>query len=180
MNITPKIEYLISLPGNIAECGVWLGDQARMMANFKGYATNLHLFDTFEGLPEFGINDQPWHFSEKVMAKQGDYAYPLENLKADMLMAGYKNIIYHKGLVQHTAINDVSQCLFNYVHIDLDLYEGTAFCLEFFYDRLTPIGCLSIHDYHVLDGVSKAVTDFCIERSLTIVNHVDTGVLIYK
>ena len=180
MNINARIEHLMQIPGNIAECGVWTGQQAMIMANLKSESTNLHLFDTFEGLPELGVNDQPWHLDEETMVKKGTYAYSLENLKIDMLTSEFKNIIYHKGLVQHTAIEDVSQCLFNYVHIDLDLYEGTKFCLNFFYDRLTPLGIISVHDYHVLPGVGIAVTEFTNERGLSIVNHVDTGVLIYK
>lgn len=176
MNINPKIECLLKLPGNISECGVWNGQMAKILASLKTDSTNLHLFDTFEGLPEFGVNDQPWVIGTEKATK-GDYCYSLENLQADM--KDCKNIIYYKGLVQDTA-KYASSLLFNYVHIDLDLYEGTKFCLNFFYDRLTPIGCLSVHDYTILPGVSIAVNEFAKERGVTIVNHVDTGVLIYK
>lgn len=178
MNILSVIDIikLTQRPGNIAECGVWTGDVSEILAKIKPDHVNLHLFDTFEGLPEFSSNDKPWSYGDRL-AQQGDFNCPIETVQERLKT--YNNILYHKGHILETS-KHVEQCLFNYVHIDLDLYGGTRFCLDFFYDRLVIGGLLSIHDYHTLGGVMSAVNEFCAERNIKYVDSIDTGVLIYK
>ena len=53
-----SIEYVVSnqIPGAIVECGVWRGGSmmlaAETLLHFGDESRALHLFDTFEGLPE--------------------------------------------------------------------------------------------------------------------------------
>jgi hypothetical protein len=46
------------------------------------------------------------------------------------------------------------------VHFDVDLYESTKACLEFFYPRMIVGGVMLSHDYSLLAGVRKAVDEF--------------------
>ncbi len=48
------------LPGDIAEVGVYEGGSARMICEVKA-ELNLHLFDTFAGLPESTVHDRAVH-----------------------------------------------------------------------------------------------------------------------
>src|SRR5678815_621073 len=49
-----------NVSGSLVECGVWRGGSAAMMAlamRHAGQSRSLHLFDSFEGLPEPGDKD---------------------------------------------------------------------------------------------------------------------------
>lgn len=118
--------------GDLAEVGVAFGASAKIISTFAPNRT-LHLFDTFEGLPEPTPRD-----SQKY--KTGQYSCSLKSVQqylADM------NVEFHKGLFPLTA-EAVADKLFSFVHLDMDLYEGTLAALQFFYPRLSPGGgCLS-------------------------------------
>ncbi len=162
----------LKLGGHIADVGVWRGQHTYDIAGLVDNNTTIHAFDTFTGLPEFGANDSLWEYG-----KPGAYACSVEEVKG--YLSAYNNIVYHKGLVQETA-NEVKDLLFNYVAIDLDLYDPTIFALDFFYNRLVPTGMIQLHDYHVLGGVGKAIDEFAAKNGLRIINFVDTAVLLYN
>ena len=46
------------------------------------------------------------------------------------------------------------------VHVDVDLYQSTKDCLEFFYPRMVIGGIIMIDDYPYLNGVKIAVNEF--------------------
>ncbi len=50
------------IKGELAEVGVYKGGSAKLICEAKGNSI-LHLFDTFEGLPNVGEND-PAHIQE--------------------------------------------------------------------------------------------------------------------
>ena len=49
---------------------------------------------------------------------------------------------------------------FSFVHLDVDLYDTTMFCLEFFYPRMVAGGIILSHDYQNNQGVNKAINEF--------------------
>ena len=111
--------------GDLAEVGVAFGASAKIISTFAPSRT-LHLFDTFEGLPEPTSQD-----SEKY--KAGQYSCSLESVQ--QYLANMK-IEFHKGLFPLTA-EAVRDNVFSFVHLDVDLYEGTLASLQFFYPRLS-------------------------------------------
>ena len=54
--ITSAVRITKKIPGDIAEVGVYKGGTAKLICMNKGDKT-LHLFDTFEGIPEVFINN---------------------------------------------------------------------------------------------------------------------------
>jgi hypothetical protein len=52
----------VNLPGDFAECGVWKGGTALMLARVLNGRTDktLYLFDSFEGLPEVDREKDSW------------------------------------------------------------------------------------------------------------------------
>ena len=141
-----------TIRGDLAEVGVAFGASAKIISTFAPNRT-LHLFDTFEGLPEPTSRD-----SQKY--KTGQYSCSLESVQqylADM------NVEFHKGLFPLTA-EAVADKLFSFVHLDIDLYEGTLAALQFFYPRLSPGGVLISHDYLLAKGVKAAFTEFFVNK----------------
>ena len=50
------------------------------------------------------------------------------------------------------------------MHIDVDLYEATKFCLENFVPLVIKNGIVQIDDYGLYPGCKKAVRDYCYPR----------------
>ena len=155
--------------GAFAEVGVFKGASARLICEAKGDKP-LHLFDTFEGLPESSRNDRNVH-------RVGQYACSLEDVQG--YLRGHDNVHYHKGIFPDSAVGvEVRQYAF--VHFDVDLYEGTLACLEYFYPRMIPSGIMLSHDYGILAGVEKAFQEFFADKPEEIIEQPTTQCVVIK
>lgn len=144
-----------SRPGDMAEVGVFAGASARLICESRGDKA-LHLFDTFEGLPKSSAKDRSVYDN-----KTRQYACSLESVQ-DYLRE-FENVHYYKGLFPDTA-DPILDKTFSFVHLDVDLYESTLACLEFFYPRMAQGGIILSHDYSVLAGVEAAFTEFLADK----------------
>lgn len=141
-------------PGDIAEVGVYAGSTAKVICEAKGNR-RFHLCDTFEGLPEPSED-------EKSVEKKGRFACSLESIQA--YLRQYPNLEYHKGFCPASVQGKLDDVRFCFVHLDVDLYESTKQCLEYFFPRLIPGGVLLSHDYSILEGVKRAFSEYCVDR----------------
>ena len=92
-----------------------------------------------------------------------------------------QNIFIYKGLFPKENSNKIKEKKFSFVHLDVDLYQGTKDSLEFFYPRMIPGGAILIHDYHHFsDGVKNAVDNFIINKPEILIEPVDKYALIIK
>lgn len=140
------------LPGHVAEVGVYRGGSARLLAGvFKGSTKELHLFDTFAGLPK----PDP----KRDLYLEGELAASYE--EATTFLEDYENIVFHPGLFPETAIG-LEAHRFCFVHVDVDLYQSVYDCCEFFYPRLVQGGVMIFDDYGSLKcpGAKLAVDEF--------------------
>ena len=142
-------------PGHMAEVGVYAGASAKLICEARGKAV-LHLFDTFEGLPESSAKDRGIYLN-----KRRQYACSLESVQA--YLQEYPDVHYYQGRFPDTA-GPISDCTFSFVHLDVDLYESTLACLKFFYPRLNPGSILLSHDYSLLAGVRAAFDEFLADK----------------
>ncbi len=133
--------------GDYAEVGVFKGTTAKAICEVKENK-HLHLFDTFEGLPQ--INKIDSKFKTKMF--KSDYQRVKEKL------AKYKNVHIYKGIFPEAG-RPIKDKKFAFVHLDVDIYQSTKDCLEFFYDKMSKNGIIISHDYHT-QGVKKAFDDF--------------------
>ncbi len=137
------------LPGAMAEVGVFQGASAKLLCEGKG-ETELHLFDTFDGLPQSSAADKGVHRENQ---------YPCSLKSVQEYLKDYTNVYFHPGLFPDSA-KSLADKSYSFVHLDVDLYESTLSSLEYFYPRLVPGGVILSHDYSILAGVKKAFTDF--------------------
>jgi hypothetical protein len=138
------------VPGDIAEVGVYKGGSAKIICSAKGDKP-LHLFDTFEGLPKVDEIDMVWPFYE------GKFAASYEDVQN--YLKNHSNVHFYKGIFPDTS-DPVKDKKFSMVNLDVDCYESTKLCLEFFYSRMSPGGIILSHDYMTAPGVKKAFDDF--------------------
>jgi O-methyltransferase len=158
------------VPGDIAEVGVYQGGSAKLICEAKG-DKRLHLFDTFEGLPEL------YEFDDVGRLCEGQTKASLEDVK--QYLAKYKNVYFYKGLFPSTAGGCKNES-FSFVHLDVNLYEGTLHSLEFFYPRMSRGGIIISHDYPHISGVRKAVDEFFEDKPEPIVQIAGNQCLIVK
>jgi hypothetical protein len=156
-------------PGAFAEVGVYRGASAKLICEAKGDKT-LHLFDTFEGLPQPGEHDRGIH-------AKGQYACSLESVQA--YLQDYRGVEYHPGVFPASAAG-VEETSYAFAHFDVDLYDGTFACLEYFYPRLVPGGILISHDYDLLAGVGKAFHEFFADKPEAIIELPTTQCMVIK
>ena len=67
-----------------------------------------------------------------------------------------------------------------FVHFDVDLYEGTKACLEYFYPRMIPGGIMLSHDYSILAGVSQAFHEFLEDKEEPLLELPSTQCMVIK
>lgn len=142
--------------GNLAEAGVFEGDSAEIIRE-KANGKKLFLFDTFEGFIEKQIlNGEPY--------KKGDLSVSYQQVQEK-----FKNndkVRIFRGDVVETK-DYISNENFAFIHLDLDIYQPTKACLDFFYPRLSVGGILLIDDYCPTNwGIIKAVNEFIVEHNL--------------
>ena len=165
-----SMNAIAHLKGSIAEVGVYKGGSAKILCEIKK-EKSLHLYDTFEGLPNPTKKDtvkEGW-LSDTSLESVRDY------------LVDYDNIFFHKGLFPETTKSIISEefCL---VHLDTDLYQSTLDALKFFWPRLVSRGRIIAHDYNAIElsGVKQAFQEFFKNSPENIIEIADTQVMVIK
>ena len=167
------------VPGCLVECGVWRGGSAAVMglaARHAGERRLLHLFDSFEGLPEPDERDgakaisyshgksggalASIHQCEAGLAEVQDVILRKVRLPEDL-------VIFHRGWFQDTIPADAKSLgPISVLRLDGDWYESTAICLKHLYPLLSPGGVLILDDYYCWDGCRKATDEYRAEHGI--------------
>ncbi len=158
------------IKGDIAEVGVYRGGSAKIISEAKG-SKALHLFDTFEGLPELSKMDEQDYFHK------GEFYASIDEVK-DYLKK-YRKVNFYKGYFPTTA-KPVKNKKFSFVNLDVDIYESTLSSLKFFYPRMNKGGIIITHDYINAIGVRKAFDDFFKDKVEPIIELSGSQCLIVK
>lgn len=166
-------KYALKVPGVFVECGVCYGGSAGAMmqaAIDAGDVRDLHLFDSFEGIPMAGPLDdsQPGMASFMV-----DRNLPLrERLKSSGISAAsvddvrghfkewnlpMERVHFHPGWFQDVLPTaDVGPIAM--LRLDGDLYESIECCMKWLYPRVSRGGIVLSDDW-VLNG-QDAIRDY--------------------
>lgn len=132
------------LPGDMAELGCYRGGSAKVISGMAPHKV-LHLFDTFDGLPE---DDQDGKH------KRGEFSASEREVRA--FMFGHR-VEFHVGRFPETAAGSS----FCFVHLDADTYQSTLAGLDYFWPKLVEGGRIYLDDYGWRDcpGVDRAVSE---------------------
>ena len=164
--------------GGVAEMGVFRGGNAltSLILGPQQVGWKYHLFDSFEGFPEFSTFDPA--------SRRGEFTETsLAHIRS--VFADFSNVIIHPGFFRDT-MQSVSDERFNLVYVDCDLYDPTIECCRFFYGRLNRGGVLLFHDYYAgsgrmpsgvkspFTGVKRAADEFFHDRPEKIVEFPET------
>lgn len=161
------------VPGCFVECGVWRGGSSAVMGlairHFR-QKRDLHLFDSFEGLPEPTQKD-----GEMAKAYSGGRAsgelksvnqcragleevqtFLLEHLGLDP-----SQVHFHVGWFQN-AVPSVASGLgpIALLRLDGDWYESTKLCLDHLYPLVSSGGIVVLDDYFPWEGCKLATDEY--------------------
>jgi O-methyltransferase len=158
--------------GAIVECGVWRGGSMQAVAYTllaRDVADReLHLFDTFEGMPEPGAEDRRHdgtpasHVLDRSDKSANVWAIAsLEDVREGMTETGYpeERLHYHRGLVEETIPGSAPETI-ALLRLDTDWYASTRHELEHLYDRVPAGGVILFDDYDFWQGARQAVDEF--------------------
>ncbi|HZS45828.1 MAG TPA: TylF/MycF/NovP-related O-methyltransferase [Blastocatellia bacterium] len=169
LNIWQQARIMTNHGGVFAEVGVFRGTSAKVICEAKE-KTPLHLFDTFEGLPD-EISERDRRFEKGMFAGN-------EN-KVKERLSQYPDVVFYPGIFPGTAAT-AQNLKFSFVHLDVDLYKVTRKALEFFYPRMLPGGRILSHDYGHCEGVWCAFDEFIIGKQEKLQPMQNTQVLLIK
>lgn len=153
-NLKREAERAAQAQGHAAEVGVYRGGSARVIAQALPDRP-LHLFDTFQGLPEPDRDlDGPFHHAGQFAASVPEVACTLAGMEP-------VEVHYHVGLFPHSTVG-LDHLRFCFVHVDVDLYAPVMDCCGWFHTRMNPGGIIIFDDYsaHTTPGCPKAVDAF--------------------
>lgn len=156
------------IAGDMAEVGVYRGGSSKLICEAKG-GVPLHLFDTFDGLPE------P-HEKDQTFFEQGMVASSLSVVQE--YLQSYESVLFYPGFFPETSA-PVQDKTFSFVHLDVDLYQSMLSSLEFFYPRLGLGGIVVAHDYQY-PGVRKAFAEFFGDQSDRVIELTNSQCMVIK
>ena len=134
--------------GDIAECGCWRGHSTHMLALIaeRAGASDFHVFDSFEGLSDYGEKDTGGLAPKSrsaAQARQKLFAADEEAVRSNL--ARFPFIELYKGWIPE-RFGEIEDRQFKFVHIDVDLYQPYVDSIEFFYPRLLEGGVMAFDD----------------------------------
>ncbi len=169
-----------NMEGDTAECGVFKGHGSWLILNAEGQKNNHHhIFDSFEGVSEPMKGVDNLSSPDAYQWKKHDMAYPLEKVQEKLKQ--FPQVKYYKGWIPD-RFEDVKDCRFKFVHVDVDLYQPTLDSFQFFYERMNPGGVILCDDYACpgTPGALKSVDDFLKDKPENVVSTVPGSGFIIK
>jgi predicted O-methyltransferase YrrM len=155
----------------VIEVGSYKGGSAKFLAGaleVSQASPRLYVCDTFQGHarvdPEIDGANAAKGFTATSAEAVAEY------------LAGYPFVELVVGDIVETSAR-LTAPAYGFVHIDVDVYPATAFCLDFFSQRLAPGAWMVVDDYGVVTcpGAQKAADDFVRDHSDFSKVHLLTG-----
>lgn len=181
--------------GSFVECGTWKGGAVGLMAlgniHHGSGRRHIHLFDSFQGIPE---PDEEHDDANAIAAARkvgggtkgrliplvGTYD-SVGTLEVNKTLLegkiGYDSCFlhYHQGWFQDTlprAAEEMDEIAI--LRLDGDWYASTKICLESLYDKVVAGGFVIIDDYGHNEGCKQAVHNFFNRSSVKpFLHHID-------
>lgn len=137
------LKWALADGGPIAECGVFNGGTARLLAATIARSeqeASLHLFDTFSGMPNSAEPTRDHN-------APGDFGQTSLSLVRERLARYSTFTVLHPGFMPDTfaEIADIDGWAF--VHMDVDIYPSMLECCRWFWPRMKSGGIIVFDDY---------------------------------
>jgi O-methyltransferase len=147
-----------NVPGAVVECGVLDGGTAALMAfGTASSGREIHLFDSWEGLPSPSEKDgEATVWAGEVVGSQKRVISIFKTLNITP-----SRVTFHRGWFEETfpkaKINQIAL-----LHIDADFYDSVRLSLSSWAPHVSPGGFIQIDDYSAFVGCRRAVDEYLI------------------
>ncbi len=142
----------------MVEVGIYKGGTSYFIASLAerlGLRYSHYCFDTFEGHKAEDINKSVE--TDHTSGLFSDTSFE----SVQQYLQKFKSVQVYKGRFQDRcdALKDMR---FNFVHLDMDIYDPTIFALDYFDSRMVKGGAILMDDYgfNSCPGIEKAVHEF--------------------
>lgn len=167
------VESLPSAARAVAEVGVYRGGSAWFVAEAlrrRQREMPFHVCDTFQGHVEVDESLDGLH-------RPGAQFTRVKAEKVAKYLRRFPFVRVQVGDIRDTAPAFSAESAFGFVHLDVDVYPITRFCLDFFGPRIVSGGVIVADDYGTTtcEGVKKAVDEFATGNPGFRVLHLLTG-----
>lgn len=159
-----------SVPGDVAECGVFRGQSLVPMAVFlkqNNIGKRLLGFDSFEGFPDSVSVDATLGGTNANWKRPGVMSNTSDELVLSKLrrFGAEDRVKLVKGFFENT-LPAYTSTRFSLVHLDCDTYSSYKECMEFFYPRTNPGGVITLDEYNdpPWPGCNKAIDEFLSDK----------------
>jgi O-methyltransferase len=136
------------------------------MAELLGKSRKVHLFDSFEGLPQVkeidGRDAIAWQENQNSEGYHDNCTADQSFAMEAMLLARHTNYKIYKGWFENT-LSGIQTSSIAILRLDGDWYDSVKICLEKLYPMVVDSGLIIIDDYYAWDGCARAVHDYLSE-----------------
>lgn len=145
--------HIIGVPasseGCVVECGCYKGGSTVNLSRAAALAgRQLHVFDSFDGLPspEAGDQEHILHLDQMMNTyERGMYAGSLEEVRSNVRRFGELSVcLFHKGWFEDTLPGFDEACVTAF--IDVDLRSSLETCVKAIWPLLVDGGALFVHE----------------------------------
>lgn len=169
-------KMIIDKPGSVVELGVFKGNSLIQFATFRELLENENSrkiigFDIFGEFPE----SKAFSSDEKFVSNWNELfkgEIPTEkDLQSSLDHKGVKNVELVKGNILETLpvyLKENPHLKISLLHIDTDVYEPSKLALELLFDCVVPGGLIVLDDYGTVEGETKAVDEFFVNKNYEI------------
>lgn len=182
-----QLETTRGVAGEIAECGCFRGMSSFLICSYlrrenpEFIGDGYHIFDSFEGLADPTTEDEvPENHENAVnlnfMSQRGAFAASSQTVKQSL--SAFPRIAYHPGWIP-ASFDGLAPQRYRFVHVDVDHYDPTWDCLDYFYPKLSPGGLLVSDDFS-WPGARRAIEEFSRERDIEFLMTPYQQALLYK
>jgi len=165
-------KMILNVPGDIVELGVFKGSSLVQFGSFRELMENKNArkiigFDVFDRFPEGGELEGDIQFIKEWNEETGSSFLTKEDIEGVLDYKGISNYELIKGNILTTIdeyINVNPHLKIALLHIDCDVYEPSKVGLEKLFDRVSRGGIIIFDDYGVIEGETKAVDEFLLNK----------------
>jgi hypothetical protein len=155
---------ITGLPGDLLELGVYKGASLARFAAFRSLLENdfsraIHGFDAFGAFPRGGVESRlDQEFIDRFEGERGE-GIARADLEAILAEKPYRNVHLHEGNIFDTVpalLKRDPSLKIALLHLDVDVYEPTAFALDQLVPHMSRGGLILFDDYGMVEGATRA------------------------
>ena len=162
---------VIDIPGEIVEVGTYKGTSLIRFLTYRDISESpcskkVISFDAFGRFPRTGRQEDD-EFIQEFEAGGGD-GISLGDLERILKLKHFENYELIEGDIFETIpryLEKHKNLKISILHVDVDAYSPTKFCMESLYEKVTRGGVIVLDDYTLVEGATKAIDEFFRQHS---------------